>query len=923
MSAQTLLGIIDAAATTRDVGLIVYAPGDVKNGNKISYSELKRRAHHNSCLLQQIAGLSPGSPVLLHFRDHIDNIEWFWSTILAGFLPTISTPFTNHTDQRIRHMLHLQNLLESPLCITRQSLLSDFEGQDALRICTVEELKSCAKQLNLRCSCLNNPSPEALAALMLTSGSTGNAKAVCLTHTQIISAVLGKSSALGIKPNDVVLNWIGLDHVAGLIESHITAMLLGLNQIHVQAPDLLSDPRSFLDLLSKHKVTFSFAPNFFLTRLISAFMMVDKEANDLNFTHFRTLVSGGEANVVETCCVVNKFFRAFGATRNVICPGFGMTETCAGSTYSTSCPESDLRASRTFASLGICNPGMEIRITIPESGILAAVDEPGQLELRGSVVFKRYYNNLTATANAFTTDGWFITGDLAYIDSAGHLNLSGRIKEIMNINGMKYSPHELETTIEKSKVTGIVVGTTLAFASRPRDFPTEQIYIVYVPSYEHADASSRLITHDAVCKATMLCTGVRPYVLPLDNAVLKRSTLGKLTRTKLQMAFERGDFRSYQEINDETLRNHKRASINMPTTHIEQTIFNECVCTLEPLDQELRVDSNMFGMGMTSIDLLKLKQRLQVKLDITDISLLTIMMNPTVRSLAIALLDIQKPHKYNPVVVLQEQGSKTPLWLVHPGVGEVLVFLALAKHFTDRPIYALRARGFEGEDCFHDIAEAVGTYHQAIKRAQPQGPYAIAGYSYGSMLAFEISKAMNVQKDGEVKFLGAFNLPPHIKSRMQQLDWVECLLNLSYFLDLVEPKYAQSISPELHKLRTKEESIKSILNVSDSIRLASLGLDAEKLLNWTNLACNLQGMARNYEPCGQAACIDVFCATPLAAVANSRQEWMDNYLSKWSDFSATPPRFHNVDGEHYTMIGPMHVSSFQRTLKSALEERGL
>jgi thioesterase domain-containing protein len=83
---------------------------------------------------------------------------------------------------------------------------------------------------------------------------------------------------------------------------------------------------------------------------------------------------------------------------------------------------------------------------------------------------------------------------------------------------------------------------------------------------------------------------------------------------------------------------------------------------------------------------------------------------------------------------------------MQPGVGEVLISLALPSYFNDRPVYA------------------------------------IAGYSYGLMIAFETTKLLNSHDDG-VKFLGAFNLPPHIKLRMRQLNWANCVLHLSYFLD--------------------------------------------------------------------------------------------------------------------------------------------
>jgi pimeloyl-ACP methyl ester carboxylesterase len=186
-------------------------------------------------------------------------------------------------------------------------------------------------------------------------------------------------------------------------------------------------------------------------------------------------------------------------------------------------------------------------------------------------------------------------------------------------------------------------------------------------------------------------------------------------------------------------------------------------------------------MGITSIDLIRLKRNIEEQLELSSpIPIITLMTNPTIRSLVIALNTETIP-KYEPVVVIQPNGTKTPLWLVHPGVGEVLVFLNLAKYLPERPVYAFRARGFnKGESYFVDIRDAVTTYLAAIKRKQPKGPYALAGYSYGSMLAYETAKMLESNGD-QVSFLGVFNLPPHIKSRMRQLSWVECILHLSYF----------------------------------------------------------------------------------------------------------------------------------------------
>ena len=139
----------------------------------------------------------------------------------------------------------------------------------------------------------------------------------------------------------------------------------------------------------------------------------------------------------------------------------------------------------------------------------------------------------------------------------------------------------------------------------------------------------------------------------------------------------------------------------------------------------------------------------------------------TDRSLAKVLDDPYTFKKFDPIVTLQNRGGKTPQWLIHPGVGEVLVFLPLAKFFPDRPIHAIRTRGFTpGESYFHNVPEAVDIYHAAIKHHQPTGPYALAGCSYGSMLAFETAKVLERNGD-EVRFLASFNLPPHIKARIR------------------------------------------------------------------------------------------------------------------------------------------------------------
>jgi acyl-CoA synthetase (AMP-forming)/AMP-acid ligase II/thioesterase domain-containing protein len=936
-----------AAASTNNTGIITYPSGKTTDGLKTSYNQLLVQAEHNAKSISAISGFKKKSIVLLHLDDLFDSITLFWSVIFAEGVPCISTPFTNIPAQREKHMRHLHSLLDDPICITRAHLLAQFGVQSLLAPHTIEEFSDLQLPPRVAIPTIavdseSNPKPHVngfqsqtsflpsdlddFALLMLTSGSTGNAKAVRLSHAQMMTAVASKCEVRAVPLGAPFLNWINFDHVACVTEIHLQAMYLGVDQIHVQAADIVSSPALFLRLLSEHRVGKSFAPNFYLAQL-RKYLKTEEglllgEKLDLSNLHW--LSSGGEPNVVETCEALAKIMAGCGAPDGVIVPGFGMTETCAGSIWNTNCPEYDIQNSSQFASLGRCMPGIEMRavvISLEGTPEVAPAGHPGFLEVRGPIVFKGYFNNPTATAEAISSEGWFRTGDQAMIDSEGKLNLIGRSNDHININGVKYLPKELEAAIEELSIDGVTPDYTVCFSIRPSGAQTEQICIIYLPSYSPDDANARMSARKEIIKATMLHTGSRPRVLPLNSTFLMKTTLGKLSRVKICDSLGKGDFKELEDFDNAQIQAYIASNTARPQSENEHVILQQLSETLEISVEDIGVETPIFNMGITSIHLIQLKKKLQACLSIPDIPISVIMTNSTVRSLSEALENLDKPKEYDPVVVLQKDGDKKPLWLVHPGIGEVLVFLGLSKYLQGRPVYALRARGFEtGQTHFKSIEEAVRTYHAAIKAKQPHGPYALAGYSFGTMLAFETSKALQANGD-QIAFLGSFNLPPHIKDRMRQLDWSDCLLHLSYFLDLIGSDI-DALAKKFSEY-SKEMALAEIARLVDQDRLLELSLTTEALGKWADLAYDLQSMARNYEPSGSVPVMDIFVAEPLSIIAASREEWKRTRLSKWSDFCESEPIFHDVDGEHYTMIGEKHVLSFQKTLRRALKYRGL
>ncbi|USW53621.1 Putative AMP-dependent synthetase/ligase, thioesterase, phosphopantetheine binding ACP [Septoria linicola] len=934
-----------AAQSEQDTGIMSYPSSDVLQPRKTTYANLLDQCSKNASILQKEHGVKSNDVVLLHFDDHFDNIVWFWSVLLAGGVPALSSPLPNDMDQRRQHLEHLSTLFDDPICLMRRASFVDFGVCPRLSLLAVDDLEvQVTGRDEAHDMAIPEHDPEDLAVLMLTSGSTGNAKAVEHTHRTILASLNGKDSVAMLAPGTSLLNWIGMDHVAALMETHLLAVYKNLDQVLVQPTETVSDPLLLLRMIAKHNVARTVAPNFLLASLLKAIKRGDaSELAGIDLSSLTQLVSGGQENPVQLCVELGEELQNLGAPVGVLQPAFGMTETCAGCTYNTLCPVSDLDSGMGFASLGQSVGGFEMRV-VPD-----ATDEPprtdqsdarGTLHIRGPMVFSRYYNNPQATKEAFTEDGWFDTGDEAAIDAHGNLHLVGRIKDLIRINGLSILASDLESQLDYLGLSGAVEGSYIALGHRPTPTDDESLAILYLPTDHGRDQHQRAATRDAIVESIMHSHRICPYVLAVDASEMQKSTLGKLSRGKLRRALEAGKFKQYEVPN----ANETVPAVVQPSTEVEAQLLAIFRRTLE---QSLGISRDLIGtqtpwysLGVTSIELIRLNRDIKVGLGLSEAPLDKLLSCSTIEALAsqlprsrkrrdsvtgveVIVEDPTPPDTYNPVKTLEAEGSQTPLWLFHPGVGEVLVFINLAKQVQDRPVYALRARGFNpGETFFESIEEGVEEYYQAIKKQQPKGPYALAGYSFGAMIAFETAKKLNNDGNGDqVQFLASFNLPPHIKFRMRQLDWRACALHLGHFLGLLHDPDLDD-DPQLSSNSSHESIVSTIFTAAPQKRVAELSLTTEDFLHWANLAHSMQFMARDYEPQGNVPSMDVFYCQPLAVVAQTKQQWLDGHLSRWHEV-ASDVRFHEVGGEHYTMIDIEHVKSFMGTFCAALAARGL
>lgn len=896
--------LLRAAREHPDSGLRHCRGGAAAPSHFQTYPELLDQARRVLAALRA-RGVRPRQNVVLLLDRPQEFLTAFWACVLGGFVPCPMTPLAGDPERWAAQLAHVDALLGRPLLIAGESAHAELPQSSDIAVTTLASLHGAPPADRL-----HEAEPQDTAVLMLTSGSTGNSKAVRLTHANLLASMAGKNGYHRLTATDTTLNWVSFDHVAALLECHLLPLYAGSRQLHVEPGVVIGEPAEFLRLASHHGVTMTFTPNFLLGMLNAAADRITGEPLDLS--RLRHVISGGEAVPRATGEAFLARFAPLGLAPDTLWPAFGMTETCAGSVYSRHFPAAD--RDREFANLGTPVEGLRIRVADERDRALPE-GEIGELQLSGPMITPGYYNDVRATADAFTSDGWFRSGDLGRIDE-GRLSLVGRSKDCVIVNGVNYFSHEIETALEQ--LDGVARSYVAAFPIRPAGSDTEQLVIAFhceAPADDEA-ALYRVLT--AVRSTVVMHWGFRPaLVVPLPKAAFPKTSLGKTQRAVMRRRLEDGRYdAAVERVAELTLR--RLGGYTAPEGETERVLTEIYAEMFDTEPSRISVTASFFDLGGTSLDILRLRHQVARRLGVTDLEVVTLLTAPTVRALAarLARRDEADGQAYDPIVPLQTSGDKTPLFCVHPGVGEVLVFVNLAKYFVgDRPFYALRARGFnEHEKPFTSFEEMVDTYVAAIRSRQPHGPYAVAGYSYGGAVAFEIAKVLESQGE-RVDFVGSFNLPPHIKYRMEELDFVETAANLAFFLALIDKKQSLELPGRLRGL-PREEQLAHIIDLAPKRRLAELDLDLRKFTDWAELADGLTDLGRTYQPSGTVRSMSVFYAVPLRG---TKEDWLRRELHRWDEHTTGTVRYLDVPGEHYTLMGPRHVAAFQAILRHELD----
>lgn len=263
-----------------------------------------------------------------------------------------------------------------------------------------------------------------LAAILYTSGTTGRSKGAMLTHGNLASNAATLAEYWRFTASDVLLHALPIFHTHGLFVATNTTILAGSSLQLLPRFDL----GKILQALPDATVMMG-VPTFY-TRLLS----------DPGFTrdlvaHMRLFVSGSAPLSAET-------HREFSArTGHAILERYGMTET----NMNTSNPYD---GDRVAGTVGFPLPGVELKITDPETGTEVAQGDVGMIEVRGPNIFQGYWEQPEKTREELRESGFFITGDLGMIDARGYVSIVGRAKDLIICGGYNVYPAEVEALLD-------------------------------------------------------------------------------------------------------------------------------------------------------------------------------------------------------------------------------------------------------------------------------------------------------------------------------------------------------------------------------------------------------------------------------------------------------------------------------------------
>jgi amino acid adenylation domain-containing protein len=538
-----------------------------------------------------------------------------------------------------------------------------------------------------------------LAYVIHTSGSTGRPKGVAVTHRGLSNLVEWhlRTFELGGLDRTSFLAGVSFDAAAWEVWPTLAAGA----SLHLPDEEIRAIPERLRDWLVTEGVTVAFLPTVTAARALS---LAWPETGPL-----RLLLTGGDRLPQGSRPGIR--FRVLNQ--------YGPTETTVVATSGEVTEEAGAPA--------IGRPISNLRIHLLDGGFAAVpVGVPGELWISGPGLARGYLGNAALTADRFRPDPQaelpggrlYRSGDLARWRADGRIEFLGRRDRQVKIRGVRVEPGEIETILAEHPAVREV------FVAPRKDDSGERWLAAYVVATGEVPAARDL--------RDWARTHLPEALVPAAFAFLPELPLtrhGKVDAAALPAVRRGGGDRA--------------PSLAPPRDAVEQRLAE---LWQEVLEVRIvgRTDS-FFDLGGHSLAAVLLLDRVERHFG-RRLPLASLFARPTLAAMAEALRDEEGEPSAGSLVALQPDGERTPLFCVHAAGGSVLPYRELAARLAPaRPLLAFQAPGLDGGAPLASV-EALAAHHVEVLRAsRPQGPYLLAGWSLGGVVAVEMGRRLRAE----------------------------------------------------------------------------------------------------------------------------------------------------------------------------------
>jgi acyl carrier protein len=609
---------------------------------RLTYKQLDADANKIAAKLQSLN--LRNKHVLMLYSSGLEFVKAFFGCLYAG---VIAVPtYVPKSKLILKKIEGIQEDCNAHIILTTEDILDEGYLNDS----KLAELLSLAtdkitRQKQAEIYQELKTDPEDTVFIQYTSGSTSQPKGAIVTNKNIMVNQVMLQHVFELNEDSVGVTWLPLFHDMGLIASLLNAIFVGY-PIYIMPPSaFIRNPIRWLQCITKYKGTYTCAPNFAYDLCVKNIPVAARAGLDLS--SMRKAINAAEPVQPSTLKEFIKQFSPFGFKEEAFTPAYGLAEATVFVAGKTGGPvkyvhvdEASLQAHKVVYpedmqkthELVSCGPaaflGQQIKILNPETQA-ECTGEIGEICVSGEHIVKGYLNKPEINAITFGThiDGvrYLRTGDLGFLDKTGEIYITGRIKDLIIINGSNYYPQDIELTAEVKN--DLIRKNSIAAFSVEIDHKEQLVLVIelnrkmlvdFVPEKLGSEINAALLTTNFL---------TAHQIIFIASGTLPKTTSGKIQRQACKKMFLENDLKIHSVWRSQQSAAHpEKVPVEPETTEwIDKAAILHCIASylaknLEIPKESITPESKIADFGIDSLQMAALSVELEkiVKLTIPE-----------------------------------------------------------------------------------------------------------------------------------------------------------------------------------------------------------------------------------------------------------------------------------------------------------------